>query len=69
LEWPIADRLGGPPGASISDVVIEALSGDLESGIGLLSVWTPSSSRRRSPLLASARSLQIGDGMAVFPVT
>jgi hypothetical protein len=40
LQRPIAGRLVGPPGAS-SDAVIEALSGDLESGIGgLLSAWT-----------------------------
>lgn len=71
MQWPIAGRLVGPPGASISDAVIEALSGDLESGIGgLLSAWTALVvTAARSPLRASAPSLPLGDGVAGIAVT
>jgi hypothetical protein len=50
-------------GFGISDVAIKALSGDLDAGpIGLLSPWSV-------VIVASARSLQIGDGVAVIAVT
>lgn len=58
-------------GFGISDVAIKALSGDLDSGlVGLLSPW----SAIIVPVAvfsfyASARSLQIGDGVAVIAVT
>jgi multidrug transporter EmrE-like cation transporter len=58
-------------GFGISDVAIKALSGDLDSGpIGLLSPW--SVIIVTAPVFsffASARSLQIGDGVAVIAVT
>ncbi len=55
----------------ISDVAIKALSGDLESGpIGLLSPWTVVIvTAAVFSFFASARSLQIGDGVAVIAVT
>jgi len=58
-------------GFGISDVAIKALSGDLDSGlVGLLSPWTaiivPAAV---FSFYASARSLQIGDGVAVIAVT
>ncbi len=58
-------------GFGISDVAIKALSGELDSGlVGLLSPW----SAIIVPVgvfsfYASARSLQIGDGVAVIAVT
>ena len=58
-------------GFGISDVAIKALSGDLESGItGLLSPWTVLIiSAAIFSFFASARSLQLGDGVAVIAVT
>jgi drug/metabolite transporter (DMT)-like permease len=55
----------------ISDVAIKALSGDLDSGpIGLLSPWTVVIvTAAIFSFFASARSLQIGDGVAVIAVT
>jgi len=58
-------------GFGIADVAIKALSGDLDDGlVGLLSPW----SAIIVPVAvfsfyASARSLQIGDGVAVIAVT
>ena len=58
-------------GFGISDVAIKALSGDLESGIGaLVSPWTALVvTAAVASFFASARSLQIGDGVAVIAVT
>ena len=58
-------------GFGISDVAIKALSGDLDSGpIGLLSPWTVIIvTAAVFSFYASARSLQIGDGVAVIAVT
>jgi drug/metabolite transporter (DMT)-like permease len=58
-------------GFGISDVAIKALSGDLDSGpIGLLSPWTiVIVTAAVFSFYASARSLQIGDGVAVIAVT
>jgi drug/metabolite transporter (DMT)-like permease len=58
-------------GFGISDVAIKALSGDLESGIGgLLSPWTVLVvAVAVASFFASARSLQVGDGVAVIAVT
>ena len=58
-------------GFGISDVAIKALSGDLESGfVGLLSPWTVVIlTAAVFSFYASARSLQIGDGVAVIAVT
>jgi drug/metabolite transporter (DMT)-like permease len=58
-------------GFGISDVAIKALSGDLDSGpIGLLSPWSVIIvSAAVFSFYASARSLQIGDGVAVIAVT
>jgi multidrug transporter EmrE-like cation transporter len=58
-------------GFGISDVAIKALSGDLGSGpIGLLSPWTVIViTAAVFSFYASARSLQIGDGVAVIAVT
>jgi drug/metabolite transporter (DMT)-like permease len=58
-------------GFGISDVAIKALSGDLESGpTGLLSPWSVVIvTAAVFSFLASARSLQIGDGVAVIAVT
>ena len=55
----------------ISDVAIKALSGDLDDGpIGLLSPWTVVIvTAAIFGFFASARSLQIGDGVAVIAVT
>jgi len=55
----------------ISDVAIKALSGDLASGpVGLLSPWTAVIvTAAVFAFFASARSLQIGDGVAVIAVT
>lgn len=71
MQWPIAGRLVGPPGASISDAVIEALSGDLESGIGgLLSAWTALVvTAARSLSSPPRRGLPLGDGVAGIAVT
>jgi multidrug transporter EmrE-like cation transporter len=58
-------------GFGISDVAIKALTGDLESGIGgLLSPWTVLIiTAAVASFFASARSLQIGEGVAVIAVT
>jgi len=58
-------------GFGISDVAIKALSGDLDSGpVGLVSPWTVIIvSAAVFSFYASARSLQIGDGVAVIAVT
>jgi multidrug transporter EmrE-like cation transporter len=58
-------------GFGISDVAIKALSGDLGGGpSGLLSPWTAIIlSAAVVSFFASARSLQIGDGVAVIAVT
>jgi multidrug transporter EmrE-like cation transporter len=58
-------------GFGISDVAIKALSGDLDAGpIGLLSPWSAIIvTAAVSSFYASARSLQIGDGVAVIAVT
>ena len=58
-------------GFGISDVAIKALSGDLGDGpIGLLSPWSVVIlTAAVFSFFASARSLQIGDGVAVIAVT
>ena len=58
-------------GFGISDVAIKALSGDLDAGaIGLLSPWSVVIvTAAIVSFFASARSLQIGDGVAVIAVT
>jgi drug/metabolite transporter (DMT)-like permease len=58
-------------GFGISDVAIKALSGDLDGGpVGLLSPWTVVIvTAAVFSFYASARSLQIGDGVAVIAVT
>ncbi len=58
-------------GFGISDVAIKALSGDLDSGLaGLLSPWSVVIvTAAVFSFFASARSLQIGDGVAVIAVT
>ncbi|MDP9187724.1 MAG: hypothetical protein M3O25_00565, partial [Actinomycetota bacterium] len=58
-------------GFGISDVAIKALSGDLGSGpVGLLSPWSVVIlTAAVFSFYASARSLQIGDGVSVIAVT
>src|SRR5215218_1821385 len=58
-------------GFGISDVAIKALSGDLDDGpIGLLSPWSVIIvTAAVFSFYASARSLQLGDGVAVIAVT
>src|SRR5687767_11571454 len=58
-------------GFGISDVAVKALSGDLASGpAGLLSPWSVIIvTAAVFSFYASARSLQIGDGVAVIAVT
>jgi len=58
-------------GFGISDVAIKALSGDLDGGpAGLLSPWSlVMVTACVFSFFASARSLQIGDGVAVIAVT
>lgn len=58
-------------GFGISDVAIKALSGDLDSGpAGLLSPWSAIIVMAAVfSFYASARSLQIGDGVTVIAVT
>ena len=77
----LIERVPVPPGVllgiaaglgfGISDVAIKALSGDLESGpVGLLSPWSVVIvTAAVFSFYASARSLQIGDGVAVIAVT
>jgi drug/metabolite transporter (DMT)-like permease len=63
--------IGAGLGFGISDVAIKALSGDLDSGVSaLLSPWTAVILLAAvGSFFASARSLQIGDGVAVIAVT
>ncbi len=63
--------IAGGLGFGISDVAIKALSGDLGSGPGgLLSPWSVVIvTAAVFSFYASARSLQIGDGVAVIAVT
>jgi drug/metabolite transporter (DMT)-like permease len=58
-------------GFGIADVAIKALSGDLAGGpVGLLSPWSVIIvTAAVFSFFASARSLQIGDGVAVIAVT
>jgi drug/metabolite transporter (DMT)-like permease len=58
-------------GFGISDVAIKALSGDLDTGVdGFLSPWSVVIvTAAVFSFFASARSLQIGDGVAVIAVT
>ena len=57
-------------GFGISDVAIKALSGDLHGPIDLLSPWSVIIvTAAVFSFFASARSLQIGDGVAVIAVT
>ena len=58
-------------GFGISDVAVKALSGDLASGpAGLLSPWSVIIvTAAVFSFYASARSLQLGDGVAVIAVT
>ena len=58
-------------GYGVSDVAIKALSGDLDAGLlGLLSPWTlVMVTAAVFSFFASARSLQIGEGVAVIAVT
>jgi drug/metabolite transporter (DMT)-like permease len=77
----LIERIHAPPGVllgvaaglgfGISDVAIKALSGDLEGGpIGLLSPWSVIVvTAAVFSFYASARSLQVGDGVAVIAVT
>jgi multidrug transporter EmrE-like cation transporter len=65
--------LGGAAGLGfgLSDVAIKALSNDLEAGVaGLLSPWSlVVVVAAVGSFFASARSLQVGDGVAVIAVT
>jgi drug/metabolite transporter (DMT)-like permease len=58
-------------GFGISDVAIKALSGDLDSGpLSLISPWSAVIAFAAvGSFFASARSLQIGDGVTVIAVT
>jgi drug/metabolite transporter (DMT)-like permease len=58
-------------GFGVSDVAVKALSGELDSGlIGILSPWSVIIvTAAVFSFFASARSLQIGDGVAVIAVT
>ena len=57
-------------GFGIADVAIKALSGDLHGPIDLLSPWSVIIvTAAVCSFFASARSLQIGDGVAVIAVT
>jgi drug/metabolite transporter (DMT)-like permease len=57
-------------GFGISDVAIKALSGDLQGPIDVLSPWTVIIvTAAVFSFFASARSLQVGDGVAVIAVT
>jgi drug/metabolite transporter (DMT)-like permease len=63
--------IAGGLGFGISDVAIKALSGDLDGApVGLLSPWSVVIVTAAAfSFYASARSLQIGDGVAVIAVT
>lgn len=81
LATHLIDRVPVPPGVplgiaaglgfGVSDVAIKALSNDLEAGVaGLLSAWVVVIlSAAVFSFYASARSLQVGDGVAVIAVT
>jgi multidrug transporter EmrE-like cation transporter len=58
-------------GFGISDVAVKALSGDLDSGLpGLVSAWAVLIVLAGiGAFFASARSLQVGEGVAVIAVT
>jgi len=63
--------IAGGLGFGISDVAVKALSGDLDSGlVGVLSPWSVIIvTAAIFSFFASARSLQIGDGVTVIAVT
>jgi drug/metabolite transporter (DMT)-like permease len=75
------ERIAAPPGVAlgiaaglgfgIADVAVKALSGELDSGlVGLLSPWSAIIvSAAIFSFYASARSLQIGEGVTVIAVT
>jgi drug/metabolite transporter (DMT)-like permease len=77
----LIDRVRAQPGVllgvaaglafGISDVAIKALSGDLDSGpLGVVGAWSMIVvTAAIFSFFASARSLQIGDGVAVIAVT
>jgi drug/metabolite transporter (DMT)-like permease len=77
----LIERIQAPPGVLLgiaagfgfgsSDVAIKGLSGDLDAGmIGLLSPWSVVIvTAAVGSFYASARSLQIGDGVTVIAVT
>ena len=76
----LIERVGAPPGVllgiaaglgfGISDVAIKALSGDLGGVADLLSPWSAIIvTAGIFSFFASARSLQIGEGVAVIAVT
>ena len=71
LERGVLLGIAAGLGFGVSDVAIKALSGDLDSGpIGLLGPWTiVIVTAAIFSFFASARSLQIGDGVAVIAVT
>ncbi len=81
LVTHLIDRIPVPPGVplgiaaglgfGVSDVAIKALSHDLEAGVaGLLSPWVVVIlTAAVFSFYASARSLQLGDGVAVIAVT
>ncbi len=58
-------------GFGVSDVAVKALSGDLDSGVpGLLGAWSVLIVLAGiGAFFASARSLQVGEGVAVIAVT
>ncbi|MDP8942832.1 MAG: hypothetical protein M3N16_01725 [Actinomycetota bacterium] len=57
-------------GFGVSDVAVKALSGDLDGVLGLLSPWTLLILVAGiASFFASARSLQVGEGVAVIAVT
>src|SRR3954466_6465898 len=77
----LIERIQAPPGVllgiaagfgfGISDVAIKGLSGDLDAGaVGLLGLWSAVIvTAAVGSFYASARSLQIGDGVTVIAVT
>jgi hypothetical protein len=77
----LIERIQAPPGVLLgiaagfgfgsSDVAIKGLSGDLDAGLaGLLSPWSAVIvTAAVGSFYASARSLQLGDGVTVIAVT
>jgi drug/metabolite transporter (DMT)-like permease len=77
----LIERIQAPPGVLLgiaagfgfgsSDVAIKGLSGDLDAGaVGLLSPWSAVIvTAAVGSFYASARSLQVGDGVTVIAVT